>query len=97
MSMTLILWKAPVVDDEDEAQALLEPWYETGDDSAFEPSEDLAAVHDLLLRDFPLDPQDGAIRSGDDRSGLAPPGCRAIPLRDGPEWSALDAWQTRSR
>lgn len=59
MSMTLILWKTPVVDDEDEAQALLEPWYETGDDSAFEPSDDLAAVHDLLLRDFPLDGQDG--------------------------------------
>jgi hypothetical protein len=60
MSMTLILWKAPLVDDEDEAQALLEPWYETGDDSTFEPSDDLAAVHDLLLRDFPLDGQGDA-------------------------------------
>ena len=58
MSMTLILWKAPAVDDADEAQALLEPWYETGDDSAFEPSDELAAVHDLLLRDFPLDGRD---------------------------------------
>ena len=60
MSMTLILWKAPLVADEDEAQALLEPWYETGDDSAFEPSGDLAKVHDMLLRDFPLDGQDEA-------------------------------------
>ena len=58
--MTLILWKAPVVDDPDEAQALLEPWYETGDDSAFEPSDDLARVHDLLLHNYPLDGEDGA-------------------------------------
>lgn len=58
MSMTLILWKAPVVDHPDEAQALLEPWYKTGDDSAFEPSDDLARVHDLLLQNHPFDAQD---------------------------------------
>ena len=44
MSMTLILWKAPAVGDPDEAKALLEPWYETEDDSAFEPSDDLGIV-----------------------------------------------------
>ena len=37
MSMTLILWKAPLVEDGDEAKALIARWYETGDDSAFEP------------------------------------------------------------
>ncbi|MGI8611212.1 MAG: hypothetical protein ACR2KH_02910 [Sphingomicrobium sp.] len=60
MSMMLILWKAPVVDDPDEAQALLETWYETGDDSAFEPSDDLAAVHDLLLQTYPMYREKGA-------------------------------------
>ena len=53
MSMTLILWKAPVVDDPDEAQALLGPWYETGDDSAFEPSGDIALVADQLRSRWP--------------------------------------------
>ena len=38
MSMTLILWKAPVLDDPDDAKSLLEPWYERDDDSAFAPS-----------------------------------------------------------
>lgn len=69
--MTLILWKAPVVDDPDEAQALLEPWYETGDDSAFEPSDDLATVHDLLLHNYPMDGDNGANpwADGADNSG----------------------------
>jgi hypothetical protein len=55
MSMTLILWKAPVVDDPDEAKALLDAWYERGDDSAFEPSEDIALVADLLRSRWPDD------------------------------------------
>ena len=53
MSMTLILWKAPVVDDPYEAAALLEPWYESEDDSAFEPSPDIAIVADELRRLYP--------------------------------------------
>ena len=53
MSMTLILWKAPVVDDPDEAKALFEPYNEREDDSAFEPSEDIATVARELLRRFP--------------------------------------------
>src|SRR5688572_25456968 len=71
MSMTLILWKAPVVDDPDEAQALLECWYETGDDSAFEPSGDLATVYDLLLQQYPMDWEKGADpwADGPDNSG----------------------------
>ena len=55
MSMTLILWKAPVVDNADEARALLEAWCETGDDSAFEPSADIALVADLLRSRWPDD------------------------------------------
>lgn len=53
MSMTLILWKAPVVDDPDQAQELLGPWYEHEDDSAFEPSADIALVADLLRSRWP--------------------------------------------
>ena len=55
MSMTLILWKAPVVDDPDEAKALLKPWYEHGDDSAFEPSVDIARLADQLRTRWPDD------------------------------------------
>ena len=58
MSMTLILWKAPVVDDPDEAKLLLEPYYDHEDDSAFQPSADLAKVSTELLRRFP-DADDG--------------------------------------
>lgn len=53
MSMTLILWKAPVVDDPDDAQTLLKDWYETEDDSKFEPSGDIALVADELRRLYP--------------------------------------------
>ena len=55
MSMTLILWKAPVVYDADEAKDLFDPWYETGDESAFEPSEDIARVADALRSRWPDD------------------------------------------
>src|SRR6478609_8639112 len=58
MSMTLILWKAPLVADEDEAQRLLQPYYDHEDDSAFEPSADIGAVSAELLRRFP-DAEDG--------------------------------------
>jgi hypothetical protein len=51
--MTRILWKAPVVDDLDEAQKLLGAWYETGDDSGFESSEDLARVASKLRSRWP--------------------------------------------
>jgi len=59
MSMTLFLWKAPVIRDEDEAARLLERWYEHGDDSAFEPSGDLAIVLERLLERWPFDPETG--------------------------------------
>ncbi len=56
--MTLILWKAPVVGDPDEAKRLLEPYYDHEDDSAFQSSADIATVADELLRRFP-DAEDG--------------------------------------
>lgn len=56
MSMTLVLWKAPVVDDPDEAKALLQPYYGNEDDSVFEPSADIARVRAELLRRFPDEP-----------------------------------------
>ena len=60
MSMTLILWKGPVVDDPDEARALLEAWYKSEDDSAFEPSEDLEIMLERLLERWPFDPETGS-------------------------------------
>ena len=53
MSMTLILWKAPLVEDPDEAEGLLQPYHEKGDDSAFEPSPDIARMADELRERFP--------------------------------------------
>ena len=53
VSITLILWKAPVLDHPDEAVRLLEPYYERRDDSAFEPSLGLAKVSNELRRRFP--------------------------------------------
>jgi len=55
MSMTLLLWKAPHVDDPDKAEALLGAWYEHGDDSSFEPSPDVAAVRERLRATWPDD------------------------------------------
>lgn len=54
--MTLILWKSPVGSDPDDAKALLTPWYINGDESAFQPSTDLAAVRDELVKAYPLEP-----------------------------------------
>lgn len=50
VSMTLLLWKGPVVHHPDEAKVLLQPYYNHGDDSAFQPSPDLGIVCDELLR-----------------------------------------------
>ena len=58
MSMTLLLWKAPVVRESDEAEELLKPFYNGGDESGFEPSDDLTVVSKKLLERFP-DTDDG--------------------------------------
>jgi hypothetical protein len=41
MSMSLYLWKAPVIDDPDEARALIDRYYDQSEISVFEPSEDV--------------------------------------------------------
>lgn len=56
MSMTLILWKAPVVSEPDDAKALLTPWYVNGDESAFQPCAELGILRDQLIRIYPLEP-----------------------------------------
>lgn len=50
---TVILWKAPLVEGAEEAAALLEPYHEREDDSAFQPSADIAAVSNALRDRFP--------------------------------------------
>ena len=53
--MTLVLWKAPAVYDPDEAEALLEPYYEREDESAFARSADLVRMSAELFRRYPDD------------------------------------------
>lgn len=58
MSMTLILWKAPWVDNPDDAADLFKNWCDSGDESEFEPSEDIARAADMLRSRWP-DTYDG--------------------------------------
>src|SRR5262245_4872330 len=51
MSMSLVVWKAPVIADEDEAKALVERWDD--DPTVFEASADLLAFYDALLAKHP--------------------------------------------
>ena len=51
--MTLILWKAPVVREAEDAEPLLKPFYDRSDDAAFEPSPDIAAMAEELRRLYP--------------------------------------------
>ena len=87
MSMTLYLWKAPVVDDPDEAQRLLLPFEERDDVSAFEPSADVARVADELLRRFP------DAEAGPWADGPPEPGDRLLVLsiRWGADNAVIDA------
>jgi hypothetical protein len=60
MSITLILWKAPVVDHPDDAARLLARYYERGEASAFASTPDIARVSNELRRTYDLvvyDPQ----------------------------------------
>lgn len=82
--MTLLLWKAPIVDDAAEAEALLKPYYDRGDESAFESSTDVATVARELLRRFP-DGEDGPW-------GDAPPEESDRLLYLNIRWSASDAF-----
>lgn len=99
MSMTLILWKAPVVDDPDEAEKLTQPWYDTEDDSAFEPSEDIARVADELRRRWPYrilsNEETVAGMSEEERAAYTPEALKEIIGAEGGEpWSDLPFWQS---
>jgi hypothetical protein len=101
MSLTLILWKAPLVEDADEAKALLEPWYATEDDSAFEPSEEIARVADELRRRWPyreLSNEETVARMPEDeRRQYDEEGLKEIRGVDEPEgspWADLPFWQS---
>jgi hypothetical protein len=54
MSGTLIVWKTPPVGNEGEAARLLRGYYETGDETAFQPSEDVARFYDEVIALYPL-------------------------------------------
>jgi len=51
--MTLILWEAPLVPDACAAEMLLRRWYKKGSDRELEPSEQIGAFADELLRRWP--------------------------------------------
>jgi hypothetical protein len=101
MSMTLILWKAPVVEDAGEAERLTEAWYEREDDSAFEPSDAIAKVADELRRRWPyraLSNEETVARmSEEERARYSPEALREIWGVDEPEgspWADLPFWQS---
>lgn len=54
----MILWKAPAVDNPEQAETLLRPWFNRGDESAFEASEDIERFADDLRRRFPEKAED---------------------------------------
>lgn len=58
--MRMILWKSPLVDDPEQAEALLKPWHDRGDESAFEASDDIKRCSDELRRLFPGKPGEEA-------------------------------------
>jgi len=101
MSMTLILWKAPVVNDPDDAKSLLEDWYESEDDSAFEPSADIAKIADELRCRWPYreltNEETVARMSEEERQQYSPEALKEILGVDEPEgspWADLPFWQS---
>jgi hypothetical protein len=50
---TLIVWKGPRVADEDAAAELLRDYYATGDESAFDRSEEVTQFYDALMALWP--------------------------------------------
>ena len=99
MSMTLILWKAPVVDDPDDAQLLLNAWYESEDDSAFEPSADIAIVAAELRRLYPwrdlTNEETVARMSEEEQSRYKPEALSEVSgAEDGDPWAEMPFYQT---
>ena len=59
MSMDLYLWKSPVTGDEEEAKKLIDRHFERQEQGVFEPSADIAAAAEELLRLYPYWPISG--------------------------------------
>jgi hypothetical protein len=53
MSMSLILWKTPVIDDPDQAKLLVDRLLEQGDEDVLEASEDVVRFYDELTARYP--------------------------------------------
>ena len=81
MSMELYVWKAPVLDDPDEAKALVDRYLDANDETAFEPSPAIASLAEELLQLYPTRVLRGeealAAMSDKEREG-----CRDLPLED---------------
>jgi hypothetical protein len=52
--MDLYLWKAPVIDDPDEARALIDRYFDNDEKGVFEPSPAIAALAEELRRLYPI-------------------------------------------
>jgi hypothetical protein len=50
--MSLYLWKAPVIDDPDEARVLIDRYYDQGEISVFEPSEDVVRTLAKIRKNY---------------------------------------------
>src|SRR5688500_18374267 len=59
MSMDLYLWKAPVTRDEVEAGKLVNRYFYAKEQGVFEPSPDIGAAAEELLRLYPYWPVSG--------------------------------------
>ena len=55
MSMDLYLWKAPVIDDADEARALLDRFYDRNEVEVFKPSKDVSRALARIRELYPDD------------------------------------------
>jgi hypothetical protein len=87
--MTLILWKAPVVREAGEAELLLRPWYDSDDESAFEPSPDVTRFLKEIRAHYPDDHEGGADDLSPWSSWPIPDSDRIIDLSI--RWSASDS------
>ena len=87
--MTLILWKAPVVRQAEEAQALLKQWYDSGDESAFEPSGNVKRFLDEIRAHYPDDFEGGTNDLSPWSSWPIPQSDRIVDLSI--RWSASDS------
>ena len=104
MSMDLYLWKSPVTGDEEEAGKLVARYFDAEEQGVFEPSPDIAAAAEELLRLYPYWPVSGeellASMSEEERGRYTEEGLAQLresgsytQAEDGP-WSDLPFEQT---